>query len=460
MVDDDDGDYVMNSVDLCPLTPAGETVDTDGCSQSQLDDDGDGVMNNLDYCPLTPAGETVDANGCSQSQTVENEAIVIDINPGSDGSNPSQFTKVGNLVYFVANDSVHGFELWKSDGTVSGTIMVKDVKAGSESSNTFLMGELGNHFYFVADDGVHGWELWKTDGTETGTVMVKDINPGSGYGIYPASVGDGGFAITSTHIFFEGKDGNGVEGLWKSDGTDAGTVMVVDIEPYSISAFGNSVLFSGRGSDANGDPVGIELMLSDGTVSGTVLIKDIFPGVDSNDNPYNGIPGSEFVELNGIYYFIAEYPDDVFETWRTDGTEVGTYSVGCTFSEAELVNVDNALYFAQSFTELWMSDGSCSGTVMVADIGGGGPSITGFFGNSDGLFFSSGVDGTLWTSDGTAAGTIELSCPTCGDRSVIDSYYQLGRIAGIKVGDLLFFGSTDNPVLDSGYELYVVDLSA
>ena len=65
---DDDGDEVMNDVDLCPLTPTGEAVDTDGCSQSQLDDDGDLVMNNLDLCPLTPTGETVDADGCSQSQ--------------------------------------------------------------------------------------------------------------------------------------------------------------------------------------------------------------------------------------------------------------------------------------------------------------------------------------------------------------------------------------------------------
>jgi hypothetical protein len=65
---DDDGDGVMNDVDICPLTPAGETVDADGCSQTQLDDDGDGVMNSVDLCPLTPAGETVDADGCSQTQ--------------------------------------------------------------------------------------------------------------------------------------------------------------------------------------------------------------------------------------------------------------------------------------------------------------------------------------------------------------------------------------------------------
>ena len=38
---------------------------------------------------------------------------------------------------------------------------------------------VGNQLFFEAYDGVHGVELWKTDGTTTGTVMVKDINPGA-----------------------------------------------------------------------------------------------------------------------------------------------------------------------------------------------------------------------------------------------------------------------------------------
>jgi len=33
--------------------------------------------------------------------------------------------------------------------------------------------------FFTADDG-SGQELWKSDGTEAGTVRIKDINPGVG----------------------------------------------------------------------------------------------------------------------------------------------------------------------------------------------------------------------------------------------------------------------------------------
>ena len=58
---DDDNDGVLNSVDSCPTTPAGNEVDAKGCC---LDDDKDGVINSTDKCLTTPAGQVVDADGC------------------------------------------------------------------------------------------------------------------------------------------------------------------------------------------------------------------------------------------------------------------------------------------------------------------------------------------------------------------------------------------------------------
>ena len=67
-IEDDDGDGVSNDNDLCPDTPSGESVDTNGCSDSQKDTDGDGVTDDKDECPNTPQGEQVFLNGCSLSQ--------------------------------------------------------------------------------------------------------------------------------------------------------------------------------------------------------------------------------------------------------------------------------------------------------------------------------------------------------------------------------------------------------
>ena len=67
---DTDGDGVINELDtLCPNTPAGEAVNEEGCSQSELDDDEDGVMNNVDLCPGTPVATSVDGDGCSRTAT-------------------------------------------------------------------------------------------------------------------------------------------------------------------------------------------------------------------------------------------------------------------------------------------------------------------------------------------------------------------------------------------------------
>ena len=62
--DDTDGDGIMDDIDICPDTPTGETVDSTGCSTSQIDTDGDGIMDDMDICPDTPTGETVDSTGC------------------------------------------------------------------------------------------------------------------------------------------------------------------------------------------------------------------------------------------------------------------------------------------------------------------------------------------------------------------------------------------------------------
>ena len=176
---------------------------------------------------------------------------------------------------------------WKTDGTSSGTTMVKDINSGSASSITNCRSGayhrnwqcviFNNNFYFLADDGTNGNELWKSDGTASGTVMVKDINSGSG------SSWPGQFVVLGNTLYFTANDGTNGKELWKTDGTTSGTVMVKDIwsgisgsAPRDLEVVGNSLFFSAY--DATH---GLELWKSDGTTSGTVLVKDINNGTAS-----------------------------------------------------------------------------------------------------------------------------------------------------------------------------------
>ncbi len=94
--DDSDNDGVLNEDDLCPNTPAGEVVDAEGCSESQLDDDNDGVMNNVDQCNNTPVGEAVNAEGCSESQLDDdNDGVFNDIDQCANSTQGMQVNEVG-----------------------------------------------------------------------------------------------------------------------------------------------------------------------------------------------------------------------------------------------------------------------------------------------------------------------------------------------------------------------------
>src|ERR1051325_5510447 len=79
--------------------------------------------------------------------------------------------------------------------------MLQDVNSGVPAGSvpehlTVVNGLL----FFSASDGVHGNELWKSDGTQAGTVMVKDIEAGSS-GSYPKNL----TAINGT-LFFSATD--------------------------------------------------------------------------------------------------------------------------------------------------------------------------------------------------------------------------------------------------------------
>src|SRR5205814_2156640 len=142
---------------------------------------------------------------------------------------------VGNTLFFAATDNTNGTELWKSDGTPAGTGLVKDIWPGSGGSNPRDLVAFGNGIVFNAYNDQYGYEMWKSDGTGAGTVLVKDIVPGLGSSFPGLFTPFNGFLLFVASDAAPGS-GTGSE-LWRTDGTDAGTVPVRDVKPGPASSF-------------------------------------------------------------------------------------------------------------------------------------------------------------------------------------------------------------------------------
>jgi trimeric autotransporter adhesin len=110
--------------------------------------------------------------------------------------------------------------------------LLKDINQSGDSNPSSYVAWDGI-LYFSAEDGVNGKELWRTDGTEAGTFMLKDINAGSASSS-PSRL----FQIGEQLIFFAD---NGVDGreLWRTDGTSDGTYLLYDTNPSASGITGS-----------------------------------------------------------------------------------------------------------------------------------------------------------------------------------------------------------------------------
>jgi hypothetical protein len=391
--------------------------------------------------------------------SISAQILIKDIKIGSFGSTISLVKSVNNLLYFAADDGINGNEVWRSDGTSTGTFLVKNVNANDDGLNrTFAtrFANIGNTLFFAGNDNINGFELWKSDGSESGTTLVKDIRVGS----------TGGFDVTGElisyngFVYFSADNGTTMDELWKSDGSAAGTVLVKNIaavgpsyvENFTIS---NNILFFTANDGNNGQ----ELWKTDGTATGTVMIKNI--ASSGGSSPTN------LTDVNGILFFSAYTAANGIELWKSDGTTVGTVMVkdikpGAenAFSTSSFFNMNGTLYFSAddgiNGEELWKSDGTSNGTVMVKDIragsmGGLNISNIQYFQAYKGFVYFSANDGTtgveLWKSDGTSNGTVLVKDIRSGNMTS-----DLKEL--IVYNDLLYFSAYDGL---SGTQLWKSD---
>ncbi len=417
------------------------------------------ALNGLLLFDVVDYGETLDL--WRSDGTAEGTVMIAQLQRPA--TVPFGFNIVHGVALFVAADGAHGLELWRSDGTAAGTAMVKDIHPGPAGSmfprascNTAVVEQT---LFFLADDGVNGCALWRSDGTEAGTVAVHSI-PASRCFTCPVNVG-GSLFLTSGELGTQ---------LWKSDGTFGGTEMIRDFPagsqnqyPANLTAVQSTLFFTAY------DPIsGTELWKSDGTLAGTAVVADIRPGPPSS-NPNN------LVNVDGTLFFVATrgpaYLGDTLHTglWRSDGTEAGTVAVKdvtpttSPSSAVTMAALNGTLLFAAvdvgTGPELWRSDGTEAGTALLKDINA--PT------NSSNPQRMTDVDGTLvlaaddgvnglqlWRSDGTAAGTVRLTAVPAGQdvASAVPGAGFPEELASLN-GSLLFPARQDT----TGEELWITD---
>ena len=223
---------------------------------------------------------------------------VKDLLPGGQSGYPTLLTASGDQLYFVANG-----QIWRTDGTEAGTTPIPNVPTGVLFGLTNVDGAL---MFAVRDDQD---DLWKTDGTLHGTMLVKSNIPD----LYPVA----SRTVVDGLLYFNA--GGAQPQLWRSDGTTEGTFPLAQVPNSGFDQFANGslptlndeVYFIGGGEAWGG------LFKTDGTPAGTVLVKNFAPEEGRSIRSVVGTAGD-------AVYFIASDLQGTHEVWKTDGTPEGT----------------------------------------------------------------------------------------------------------------------------------------
>ena len=310
-------------------------------------------------------------------------------------------------VVFAADDGLHGLEPWRSDGTPGGTYLLRDIAVGGDgSSYPQQLTRVGDRVFLVADDGVHGAELWRTDGSDAGTALVADTESGTGG---PNSLFSELTPAGNALFYLVQRYDLGKLQLWWSDGS----------APADQTAPRDWT--TGRGPPWRRSAT--MRSCSGPTRSG-------FPTAPSRGHARSRISTSRPTARESSPAFSrarstfrpASAPTTDYELWKSDGTAEGTVLVKDIGADGEwgdpgdFTPFGSRLYFTarnDGQRELWRTDGTAAGTEQVVDLAdsqSADPYDLSVVGDRL-LFFATDSDYQLglWATDGTGAGTVHLA---------------------------------------------------
>jgi ELWxxDGT repeat protein len=322
------------------------------------------------------------------------------------------------LALFLNTDPTHGSELWRTDGTVSGTMIVKDINPGSQGTN--FEGRLyayNGKVMFAANPLTGIADLWMSDGTESGTIKITSNSIGS--------TPPWGFVGANGFWYFH----VGSDRMWKTDGTPSGTVEL----PWAVSigtSYQDKLFVRGSIDEQKGD----ELLMIAGLSGDEISSFDIVPG------PIGSYPNG-LIASNEYLFFGSIVVPPLF--YRFDGTEFVTELMQGSFSPPPPIPqylAGDKIFFRTSLAT-WASQVSPSTSVQVV----GSPlvdnnSYSGALDHSGSLLFliqqqdptSLNWSSSIVLSDGTIEGT-----------SVVKSFdFLQGRLVFCRHNNVSYFGTT------------------
>lgn len=305
-------------------------------------------------------------------------SVLLDLSAAANlPSRPMNLIASSDSLYFTADDSIHGRQLYRADGT-SGTAGL----VGNLSGN-YQMATLNATLFYIFNDGISGTELWTTDSSSNPQMLI-DINPGPG-----------GSSITELvphlgEMYFVGyPQYSATAWIWKSDGTTAGTQMVSGFVDYGgfLTSHSDGWLYFVTGNATGGT----DLWRTDGTTTQSVTTLSSLPVSQS----IMQIASSG----RSLYLLVNDGTGNGFELWQSDGSQAGTFAIfspgnsyGAGFNNFELTTFGTSVAFVANGS-VFVSDGTAAGTYSVLPLR---RNLGGFF--SEWPVEMTAVDGRLFVA--------------------------------------------------------------
>ena len=247
--------------------------------------------------------------------------------------------------------------------------------AAPQNSSPQYLGRLGGKVLFGATDA-SGAGLWTTNGTAAGTVLVHRLTV-TAQTIFP---GVPNFFIFKNRGYFVGDDGTHGAEPWSTDGTAAGTSLLKDLasgpsasNPQFLASIGPRLVFSAR------DGAGVQQMyVTDGTSRGTHALTSFSADEGGGVTTDIRLHDKVFQPVGDRFYFV--HVDNAFlhHIWVSDGTVPGTHEVtpgsdsiglGASSETHGFTPVGNLVLYVSNGL-LWSIDNTTGQIAEVVAVGG------------------------------------------------------------------------------------------